>query len=141
MESTVIILASRFRMISQADKIIVMEDGRIVEFDTPLSLLDNPRSKLSLMISQTGDIDPAFLRQMVTTKSKSKSLKSIKNQSDSRNAANHPNMKNSSSNSINANDESETSSYGDEQASKSHRIENSTPSVRALENLFIPLKQ
>ncbi|KAJ3189633.1 Multidrug resistance-associated protein 1 [Irineochytrium annulatum] len=66
--ATVIVLASRFRMIAQADRIIVMEHGKIVEFDSPLRLLDNPRSKFSLMVSQTGDIDFAKLRQIAATK-------------------------------------------------------------------------
>jgi ABC-type proline/glycine betaine transport system ATPase subunit len=51
-------------MIAQTDRIMVMEGGRIVEFDTPLTLLENPRSKLSLMVSQTGDIDQRKLLQI-----------------------------------------------------------------------------
>ncbi|KAI8840915.1 hypothetical protein BC829DRAFT_446831 [Chytridium lagenaria] len=71
-DATVIVLASRFRMITQADRIIVMDGGRIVESDTPLALLDNPRSKLSLMVSQTGDIDIAKLRQLAHTRAEAK---------------------------------------------------------------------
>ena len=46
------------------DRILVMDHGKVVEFDTPLALLDNPKSKFSLMISQTGDVDPTRLRQL-----------------------------------------------------------------------------
>jgi ATP-binding cassette, subfamily C (CFTR/MRP), member 1 len=63
-DATVIILATRFRMIAQSDRIIVMESGRIVEFDSPHSLLTNPRSKFSLMVSQTGDIDLERLKKV-----------------------------------------------------------------------------
>jgi ABC-type sulfate/molybdate transport systems ATPase subunit len=64
MDRTVIILANRFRLIVQMDRILVMDHGRVVEFDTPLNLLDDPKSKFSLMVSQTGDVDPARLRQL-----------------------------------------------------------------------------
>ena len=64
MDRTVIILANRFRLIVQMDRILVMDHGRVVEFDTPLNLLDNPKSKFSLMVSQTGDVDPVRLRQL-----------------------------------------------------------------------------
>ena len=49
---------------------MVMNKGQIVEFDTPLTLLDNPKSKLSLMISQTGDVDVVQLRRMAQKRSK-----------------------------------------------------------------------
>ncbi|KAJ3328463.1 hypothetical protein HDU76_009907 [Blyttiomyces sp. JEL0837] len=66
--ATVIVLASRFRMISEADRIIVMDGGRVVEFDTPLALLDNPKSKFCLMASQTGDIDLEKLRKIAMSR-------------------------------------------------------------------------
>ncbi|RKO83159.1 multidrug resistance-associated protein 5-like protein, partial [Blyttiomyces helicus] len=53
-DCTVIILASRFRLIVKADRIMVMDSGRAVEFDTPLALLDDPRSRFSRMALQTG---------------------------------------------------------------------------------------
>ena len=65
---TVIFLATRFRVIVQMDRVMVMKHGEIVEFDTPLNLLDNPKSKFSLMLSQTGDIDPAALRALAMKK-------------------------------------------------------------------------
>ncbi|KAJ3103334.1 hypothetical protein HDU97_010239 [Phlyctochytrium planicorne] len=73
-DATVIVLASRFRMIAQADRIIVMDGGKIVESDSPLALLDNPRSKLSLMVSQTGDIDLAKLRQLALNRAETKAM-------------------------------------------------------------------
>ena len=51
---------------------MVMKHGEIVEFDTPLALLDNPKSKFSLMLSQTGDVDPVALRQLALKKEKAR---------------------------------------------------------------------
>lgn len=65
---TVIFLATRFRVIVQMDRVMVMKHGELVEFDTPLNLLDNPKSKFSLMLSQTGDVDPNYLRRLAMKK-------------------------------------------------------------------------
>ena len=51
---------------------MVMKHGEIVEFDTPLALLDNPKSKFSLMLSQTGDVDPVSLRKLAQKKATAK---------------------------------------------------------------------
>ncbi|KAJ3055450.1 hypothetical protein HDU99_007562, partial [Rhizoclosmatium hyalinum] len=67
-DSTVIILASRFRMIAETDRIMVMKDGKIVEFDTPLALLDNPKSKFSLMLNQATDLDQGRLRKLAVAR-------------------------------------------------------------------------
>ena len=72
-DRTVIILANRFRLIVQMDRILVMDHGRVVEFDTPIALLDNPKSKFSMMVSQTGDVDPMRLRQLAQSHLDSKS--------------------------------------------------------------------
>ncbi|KAJ3270542.1 Multidrug resistance-associated protein 1 [Terramyces sp. JEL0728] len=67
-DCTLIVLATRFRVIVQMDRVMVMKHGEIVEFDTPIALLDNPKSKFSLMLSQTGDIDPAHLKKLAMKK-------------------------------------------------------------------------
>ncbi|KAJ3347206.1 Multidrug resistance-associated protein 1 [Entophlyctis luteolus] len=71
-DATVIILASRFRMIAETDRIMVMRDGRIVEFDTPLTLLENPRSKFSLMLNQAAELDQERLRRIALARAESK---------------------------------------------------------------------
>ncbi|KAJ3351300.1 Multidrug resistance-associated protein 1 [Entophlyctis luteolus] len=71
-DATVIILASRFRMIAETDRIMVMRDGKIVEFDTPLALLDNPRSKFSLMLNQAAELDQERLRRNALARAESK---------------------------------------------------------------------
>jgi ABC-type proline/glycine betaine transport system ATPase subunit len=77
---TVIFLATRFQIIVQMDKVMVMKHGEIVEFDTPIVLLDNPKSKFSLMLSQTGDVDPANLRQLALKKAAQKEKELIQHQ-------------------------------------------------------------
>jgi ABC-type multidrug transport system ATPase subunit len=72
-DATVILLATRFRMIVQCDRVIVMNHGKVVEFDTPLGLLDDPKSKFSLMLAQTGDVDPVMLRALAKSRADSKS--------------------------------------------------------------------
>lgn len=67
-DSTVIILASRFPFIMESDRIMVMHEGKVIEYDTPLNLLDNPRSKFMRMISQTGDVDVIKLRRIALAK-------------------------------------------------------------------------
>ncbi|KAI9204916.1 P-loop containing nucleoside triphosphate hydrolase protein [Polychytrium aggregatum] len=61
--ATVIVLASRFHNVIRSDRIMVMDAGRIVEFDTPINLLNNPRGKFSRMVSQKGDIDVIQLKE------------------------------------------------------------------------------
>lgn len=70
---TLIFLATRFRVICSMDKVMVMKHGSVVEFDTPLALLDDPKSKFSLMLSQTGDVDPSYLRSLAQKQFASKS--------------------------------------------------------------------
>lgn len=71
---TVIILATRFHVIFQCDRAIVMSNGKIVEFDTPLNLIDNPKSKFSMMLTQTGEnVDPVKLRRLAQARALSKS--------------------------------------------------------------------
>jgi ABC-type proline/glycine betaine transport system ATPase subunit len=54
------------------DKILVMDHGRVVEYDTPIALLENPKSKFSMMVSQTGDIDLSKLREIALNSLESK---------------------------------------------------------------------
>ena len=44
-EGTILIVTHRMNSIKNCDKILVLEEGKIVEFDSPKNLLANPNSK------------------------------------------------------------------------------------------------
>ncbi|KAJ7916795.1 P-loop containing nucleoside triphosphate hydrolase protein [Mycena leptocephala] len=62
-ESTVIAIAHRLRSIIDYDKVMVLEEGRIVEFDRPRTLLEDPSSAFFAMCKVTGHDEFATLRK------------------------------------------------------------------------------
>ncbi|OUM63880.1 hypothetical protein PIROE2DRAFT_24227, partial [Piromyces sp. E2] len=54
---TLIIIASQLSHIMKADRIMVLEAGRVTEFDTPHGLLSNPHGSFSKIIEQSGDLE------------------------------------------------------------------------------------
>lgn len=61
-------MASRLSQILESDKIMVMDGGKVVEFDTPVNLLDTPNTMFASLVSQAGDIDPSRLREVAAEK-------------------------------------------------------------------------
>ncbi|PPR04710.1 hypothetical protein CVT24_011832 [Panaeolus cyanescens] len=59
---TVITVAHRLQTILDSDKIMVLDAGKLVEFDTPGNLLRNPKSMLSALVDNSKD--SAALRTM-----------------------------------------------------------------------------
>lgn len=53
--TTVITIAHRLNTIIQYDRILVMKDGKIAEFDSPISLMNKPDSIFASMINELGD--------------------------------------------------------------------------------------
>lgn len=49
---TVITIAHRVQTIVDSDRVLVMDNGRIIEFDTPRNLLENPHSIFTRLIHQ-----------------------------------------------------------------------------------------
>ncbi|TPX37470.1 hypothetical protein SmJEL517_g00565 [Synchytrium microbalum] len=63
-DTTLIMLASHFLTAVQSDRILVMHNGQSVEFDTPMSLLDNPNSRFLKLVSEhKGQADLDRLRK------------------------------------------------------------------------------
>ncbi|KAK0452213.1 hypothetical protein EV421DRAFT_1888046 [Armillaria borealis] len=56
-DTTLITVAHRLRTIMDADKIMVLDAGRIVEFDSPKNLLSNPKGKLRSLVDESPDKD------------------------------------------------------------------------------------
>ena len=53
-DSTILMIAHRLDTIIDADKVLVMDTGRIMEYETPYKLLQNPSSYFSYLVSETG---------------------------------------------------------------------------------------
>ncbi|KAF7282019.1 hypothetical protein GWI33_003585, partial [Rhynchophorus ferrugineus] len=53
-DCTVFIIAHRLQSVIECDKIIVMDQGKIVEFDEPLNLMENKRSYFAQMLATDG---------------------------------------------------------------------------------------
>jgi ABC-type multidrug transport system fused ATPase/permease subunit len=49
---TVLTIAHRINTVIDSDKMLVMDQGVVAEFDSPKALLDNPASLLSSMVAQ-----------------------------------------------------------------------------------------
>ncbi|KAG0346517.1 hypothetical protein BG004_001533 [Podila humilis] len=59
-DSTLITVAHRLRTIMDYDRVLVLEHGRVMEFDTPINLITNPSSRFRDMVEKSGDMDTLF---------------------------------------------------------------------------------
>nr|GAT46155.1 ATP-binding cassette transporter [Mycena chlorophos] len=68
---TCITVAHRLQTILDSDKIMVLDEGRIAEFDSPHELLKNPKGKLRALVDESGDKDALYaMAQRAASRSK-----------------------------------------------------------------------
>lgn len=65
--TTLLTIAHRLRTIIDYDTILVMDDGRAVEFGRPKDLLKDAKSALSRLVDSTGEENAAELRRMANS--------------------------------------------------------------------------
>jgi ABC-type multidrug transport system fused ATPase/permease subunit len=69
-DKTIITIAHRLNTIINYDRILVMENAQIAEFDSPKNLLSNPKSVFSSLVDEMGPAAAAALRnQAISSKS------------------------------------------------------------------------
>lgn len=62
---TMLIIAHRLNTIIDCDRILLLESGRVVEYNTPERLLQNEESAFSKMVQSTGAANAQYLRSLV----------------------------------------------------------------------------
>nr|XP_017234868.1 PREDICTED: ABC transporter C family member 2-like isoform X2 [Daucus carota subsp. sativus] len=62
---TMLIIAHRLNTIIDCDRILLLDAGQVLEYDTPEELLKNERSAFSKMVQSTGAANAEYLRSLV----------------------------------------------------------------------------
>ncbi|RPD54947.1 multidrug resistance-associated ABC transporter [Lentinus tigrinus ALCF2SS1-7] len=62
--STILTIAHRLRTVIDYDRVMLLDQGRIAEFDTPAALLSDPQSKFYALCKATGKQEFAVLKKM-----------------------------------------------------------------------------
>ncbi|KAN0023381.1 hypothetical protein ACTFIU_011551 [Dictyostelium citrinum] len=65
---TILTIAHRLNTIMDSDRIMVLDAGRISEFDEPWTLLQNPAGLLNWLVEETGPQNAAYLRKLAQAK-------------------------------------------------------------------------
>ena len=61
---TILTIAHRLNTIMDFDRILVFDDGRVKEFDTPMNLLDMEGGSFRAMVEATGEKSAQVLRDI-----------------------------------------------------------------------------
>ena len=69
---TILTIAHRLNTVIDYDKILVLDAGRVMEFDSPLNLLTNPHSHFSQLCAETGEFNERALKMRLNMISKKK---------------------------------------------------------------------
>lgn len=67
-----IVLQHRLNTIIDYDRVIVLDMGRVLEFNTPAMLLTNRNSAFSALVDETGPENSALLRMLATAAANNK---------------------------------------------------------------------
>lgn len=65
---TILTIAHRLNTVIDYDRILVLDAGQVMEFDTPSNLLENPNSYFSQLCAETGESNNRALRHKLKTK-------------------------------------------------------------------------
>ncbi|CAF4743672.1 unnamed protein product [Rotaria sp. Silwood1] len=68
-ECTVLTIAHRLRTVIDSDRILVLGNGELLEFDSPKILLSNPNSHFASLVEQAGVAEAEHLRTLANMKS------------------------------------------------------------------------
>jgi len=63
-DSTILTIAHRLRTVIDYDRVMLLDNGRIVEFDSPTTLLRDPTSQFSSLCKATGKSEFSMLKKM-----------------------------------------------------------------------------
>jgi len=63
-DSTILTIAHRLRTIIDYDKVIILDEGKILEYDKPFTLLSDPSSKFHTLCKATGRNEFATLKRL-----------------------------------------------------------------------------
>ena len=74
-DTTVLSIAHRLNTIADFDRVLVLQEGEKIEFDTPHALLSRPTSLYSQLADATGSANATLLRQIALEKENSRALK------------------------------------------------------------------
>jgi len=67
-DRTILTIAHRLDTIIDSDRILVMDAGKVIEFDTPATLLSNPVGSFTSLVDQTGPESATSLRRIAFNK-------------------------------------------------------------------------
>ncbi|CAA0823749.1 ABC transporter C family member 2 [Striga hermonthica] len=81
---TMLIIAHRLNTIIDCDRILLLDAGQVVEFDTPETLLQKEDSAFSKMVQSTGTANAEYLRSLVLRGEPDSDKREAENQLDGR---------------------------------------------------------